>query len=106
MIFRMMAVLAEFERDQIAERTKVAMSHKKANGERVGTVPYGFDLANDGVQLVPNADEQKAVKRIREMRDMGLSLRKIADRLNEYQIPTKRGGAWVHTSVKSVLTNA
>jgi DNA invertase Pin-like site-specific DNA recombinase len=30
----MMAVLAEFERDQVSERTATAMAHKKAKGER------------------------------------------------------------------------
>ena len=28
----MMAVLAEFERDQVSERTATAMAHKKAKG--------------------------------------------------------------------------
>ena len=28
--------------------TTAAMAHKKANGQRVGTVPYGFDLGPDG----------------------------------------------------------
>src|SRR5437762_1763339 len=30
MIFRMMAVMAEFERDQVSERTSMALSYKKA----------------------------------------------------------------------------
>jgi hypothetical protein len=38
MVFRMLAVLAEFERDQISERTTMALAHKKARGERVGSV--------------------------------------------------------------------
>jgi Resolvase, N terminal domain len=42
MVFRTLAVLAEFERDQVSERTRFAMAHKKGNGERVGSVPYGF----------------------------------------------------------------
>ncbi|MEE9311133.1 MAG: recombinase family protein [Planctomycetota bacterium] len=36
MIFRMLAVLSEFERDQISERTKAALAHKKSLGQRVG----------------------------------------------------------------------
>jgi len=42
MVFRLLAVLAEFERDQISERTKSAMAYKKANGEKVGPTPFGF----------------------------------------------------------------
>ncbi|MBL8251978.1 MAG: recombinase family protein, partial [Candidatus Competibacter sp.] len=44
MVFRMMAVLAEFERDQISERTASAMQFKKAKGERFGSVPCGYFL--------------------------------------------------------------
>src|SRR6266581_6504849 len=36
MVFRMLAVLAEFERDQISERTRVAMQHMRCEGKRVG----------------------------------------------------------------------
>lgn len=42
MTVRMLAVMAEFERDQVSERT--SMPHKKSKGQRVGTVPFGFDL--------------------------------------------------------------
>jgi site-specific DNA recombinase len=40
MVFRMLAVLAEFERDLCSERTKVALSLKKQRGECAGEVPY------------------------------------------------------------------
>ena len=42
MVFRMLAVLAEFERDIISERTAGAMQHKRGLGEYTGgLVPYG-----------------------------------------------------------------
>src|SRR5438128_1777657 len=42
MVFRMLAVLAEFERDLCGERTKAALSLKKHRGECVGEVPLGW----------------------------------------------------------------
>jgi len=46
MVFRMLAVLAEFERDQVAERTKGALAHLRNQGKRIsGKIPYGYDLA-------------------------------------------------------------
>lgn len=33
MVFRMLAVLAEFERDLCGERTKSALAHKRSRGE-------------------------------------------------------------------------
>lgn len=104
MIFRLMAVLAEFERDQVAERTKMAMQHKKSQGERVGTIPFGFDLASDGVTLTPNAVEQETIAIINQLRVRGLSLRAIASELELNKRPTKKGGSkWNHTSVQRIL---
>lgn len=103
MVFRMFAVLAEFERDQISERTKLGMAQKKARGERVGKVPFGFQLGSDGATLVPEPHEQEIVALIRELRDRGLSFRKIADELNVRSIASKEGGPWVHTAVARIV---
>jgi DNA invertase Pin-like site-specific DNA recombinase len=106
MMFRMLAVLAEFERDQISERTSTAMKFKAAKGERVGKVPFGFDLSVDGVTLVPNESEQRALTLIRELRAMGESLRKIAAELERQQIPTKEGKPWTHSTVQRIVSRA
>ena len=104
MVFRMMAVLAEFERDQVSERTTAAMAHKKSKGERVGKIPFGYTLAADGVSLLANADELRAVELIRSLNSQGYSLRAIAAELDAQKIPTKDGkGSWQHTTVKSIL---
>lgn len=104
MVFRMLAVLAEFEKDQISERTKMALAHKKAQGQRTGSVPFGFDLAEDGNTLMSNVIEQSALAAMREMRQSGLSYRKIAAELQTREYRTKQGKTvWKHTSVKSVL---
>ena len=104
MIFRMLAVMAEFEKDQISERTKMAMQHKRSKNEKVGTIPYGFDLTSDGVTLVENSSEQATIAFIVELRDRGLSLRDIANHLTQTSTPTKKGNAkWNHMTVKSVL---
>jgi DNA invertase Pin-like site-specific DNA recombinase len=104
MIFRLLAVLAEFERDVISERTTGAMRHKKSKGERVGQVPYGSRLEPDGRTLVADAGELHALALIRQARSEGLSLRRIATLLTEHGIPTKNGGAaWSHTAVAEIL---
>ncbi len=104
MVFRMLAVMAEFERDLVSERTTLAMSHKRNKGERVGSVPYGFDLAADGVNLTENPKEQAALKIIDELRTAGMSLRTIASELNKRNITTKGGKkAWSHTTVQRIV---
>lgn len=104
MVFRLMAVMAEFERDQVSERTKMAMAHKKSKQERIGTIPFGFDLAEDRSTLVANASEQETIQLIRKLRSRGYSLRDIANELTEKNYATKKGGSkWTHTTVKSIL---
>jgi len=106
MMFRMLAVLAEFERDQISERTATAMKFKASQGQRVGKVPFGFDLSDDGVTLIPNADEQRAIEIIGELRRRGKSLREIAAELTVQGIPTKEGKPWAHSTVRRIVNRS
>ena len=101
MVFRMMAVLAEFERDQIAERTSSAMQHKKSKGELVGAVPYGY-RCEDGVNLIKDESEQAAIALIKELNAKGLSLRNIAGRL-EAKGYLPRGKMWYAKTISNIL---
>ena len=102
MVFRMLAVLSEFERDQIAERTSSAMQHKKSKGERVGAVPYGSSLAADGVQLVADETEQKIIRVVVELRRDGLAMRAIATKLTARGYKP-RGAAWHVSAIQNIL---
>jgi DNA invertase Pin-like site-specific DNA recombinase len=107
MVFRLLGSLAEFERDQIAERTASALQCKKARGERVGSVPFGYDLAADGIKLIPNAIQLEAVALINELRLSGLSYRDIADELTQRNITTAKGNTtWTHTAVARIVKRA
>ena len=103
MIFRMLAVLAEFERDQISERTSAAMQHMRAQGKRVGAVPFGYDLAADGETLKKNDAEQAAVGLMQSLRTVGLSLRRIAAELEARGIRSKTGRAWTAEVIRGIL---
>ena len=76
-----MAGVAEMERNLIIERTMASLEHLRAQGRRISATPYGFDLHADGLHLVPNLEEQKAIAMARRLRKKGVSLRKIAARL-------------------------
>lgn len=101
-----MDAAAQFERGLIAARTKSAMAAKRAAGERIGEVPYGWCLDADG-RLVEDADEQEVLQLIRECRAEGVSLRKIAAVLTGKGYVTKKGKAsWSHSTVQSILERA
>lgn len=103
MVFRMLAVLAEFERDQISERTTTAMQFKKTKGERVGAVPYGFNLDGDGINLIENADEQSVIRQASELYESGLSLRKIAAELDQRGFSARNGQPFQATQIKRMV---
>ena len=101
MVFKMLAVLADFERDQIGERTKMALAHKRAKGEVYAPTPFGFD-AVDG-RLVEVQHEAHIVSDILRQREAGTSLAKIADQLNARGIGGKRGGRWYASTVRYLI---
>ena len=103
---RMVDAFAEYERGLIAARTKAALAVKKAKGERAGTIPYGYQLGDDGVQLVPHEGEQAVVATIRGLRAEGLSLRAIAAELDARGLVSRSGGRWHLTQVVRVLEAA
>ena len=94
MVFRMMAVLAEFERDQISERTTAALAYKKARQERVGTVPYGFQLGQ-GETLIVHPEEQAVIATIAAFRTQGMTLRAIVTAAAQAGL-TSRAGTPLH----------
>ena len=99
-----LAGAAEMERNLIRERTRAAMGVKRANGQRVGTLPYGYTLAADGVTLIPNGDEQETIGAIRTMRTEGLSFARIAETLTAQGITTKSGkGTWNQATIRGIL---
>ena len=106
MYFRLMAVLNEFERDQISERTKSAMQYKISKGESTGKIKFGFKLDSDGVTLIEDEDEQKVIEAILLMRDAGLSLRKIVSELERKGFTSRSGQPYQLKQVHRVVQNA
>ncbi len=104
MVFRLMAVLNEFERDQVAERTAAVLQHKKARLEAYSPTPYGY--CRQGDNLVSDEAEQLVLRKIRLKREQGVSLRKIADTLNRGGVPAKNGGRWYASTVRYILGNS
>ena len=108
MVFRMLAVLSEFERDQISDRTRFALAHKKAKGEKTGgDVPFGYRaraVAGGTLKLYRNVGEQKAVRLVMDLHDKGESLRDICRDLEAAGIARKNGlRTWHHQTVANIL---
>jgi len=70
---------AQYERGIIRARTKAALAAKKARGECVGQVPYGY--VREGDRLVAVASEQATITRARALAAEGRSQRAVAAQL-------------------------
>lgn len=106
MVFRMLAAMNEFEREQLAERTSAALQHMKAQGYRVGNVPHGYRLAEDGEHLVADSAEQEVLRLVAELRAQGMSLRDISGALAERGVFNRQGRPYNPKSVRSMVKAA
>lgn len=103
---RMVDAFAEYERLIIGARTKAALQVKKKKGERVGHIPFGLGLSEDGVHLEKNEEESQILEQIRSLRTQGLSLREIATEMNLRKAFNRGGNEWNHVSILRVMKNA
>jgi DNA invertase Pin-like site-specific DNA recombinase len=114
---RMRFEIAEFERELIGERTSDALVLKRQTHRIHTGVRYGFDRVGDhstceprrcACRWVENPDEQTVIADVLTWRtgSRPVSLRKIADRLNDAGVPGKLGGRWTPTAVQRVINAA
>lgn len=87
----LMAQIAEWERDIIAQRTREALHAAKARGQRLGR---------------PRLTPDDVVAQVVTLHHDGLSLRAIAQTLTNTCVPTTRGAAeWRASTVRRVLNS-
>lgn len=103
MVFRMLAVLSEFERDQVSDRTRFALAHKRTIGEKTGgDVPFGFRVKKG--KLIPDAEEQKTVRLVLDLAGKGLSLREVCRQLEAAGVARKNGSkTWHPQTVRRII---
>lgn len=99
---RVVDAVAEYERAIIRARTRAALRVKKARGQRTGQVPFGYQLAEDGVHLEEDREEQGIIRDIAILKKKGCSYKEIARRLTECRVKA-RGERWHPTTVRRIL---
>jgi site-specific DNA recombinase len=93
------------ERRKIVERTVAARHRLSAQGRPMTTLPYGrtfdFEAGTWGID-----EERLAVyRRIFRETIAGVSLHRLAAKLNAEGIPAPKGGAWEASSLRRMLRN-
>ncbi len=100
-MIQMHAVMSEWERDQISERTRAALAAAKARGVVLGaTGPFNLQRRNNQRQQDARAFQKRLQPVLAGFLAQGLSRRAIVARLNELGIKTPMGGAWSYSQVQ------
>jgi len=106
LVLNVLGSVAQWERETIGERTSEALAHKKAHGQRIGEIAYGFTLAADGKTLVEDTAEQALLGAIREARQRGLSQRAVVADLTRQGFTTRKGTALSLMQVQRIMQQA
>jgi len=100
---RIVDAAASYEVAILRARTKSALQAKRARGQRVGSVRFGYSLSADGVSLVPHEGEQAAIVTMRALRAEGLTFRAIAAELARRGVLARSGRVLHHETIRGVL---
>jgi DNA invertase Pin-like site-specific DNA recombinase len=95
LVASILGAVHQWEREAAAERTSAAMQGMRTAGLYTGgIVRYGFKLGADGRTLEEDADEQRVLVLVRELRAKGLSLRAVARDLEAAGYYARGGKSW------------
>lgn len=106
MFIKIIGIFAEFERENLAERVSFGYEQKTREGNYTNTNGVnGYDYVIGKGTLTINEEEKNTIQNIYKEYLNGVSMLKIAKDLNKKNIPSKRGGKWGQSTIKSILTN-
>jgi site-specific DNA recombinase len=104
--FRLLAILAELERELVSERNQSIADYKRSRNEKFGQVPYGYRVARNGKTLVADWREMRMIRKAQHWYREGKSLRQVGRELELAGFKTKQGNARWQTSSIQILLKA
>ena len=113
---RIVDAFSEYELAMIKARTIAGLKAKKARGERVGAIPFGYTVDSSDptvsrktgspAKLVIDPVEQEAINLIKGLKSEGYTMRAIVKELNDRGVPSAGGKRWHLASLHRVLKAA
>lgn len=102
MVLNLLGILAQFEREQISERTALSLAHLRRLRRPYGKTPFGYVRVEN--TLVPDPQRLDTLERIHKQRLAGASYRKIAQWLHDEGVAPNQGGSkWHPSAVRDIL---
>lgn len=103
LVAQMLSVIAEFEREMIAERVHENLLAMAQRGELATKPPFGYRLANG--RLTPDPREARWVREGARLLLSGASPRDVAIEFNALGVRTKTGRLWTDRTVRTLFSN-
>lgn len=111
--FQMMAAIAEYERNNIAENVKMGMVARAKEGRWNGGQILGYDVVatsnvnkkRKDTHLIINENEANVVRCIFQMYTSGHGYKAIANCINKKGYQTKKGKTFSLNAIKTIVTN-
>lgn len=105
MVVNLLGMIAQWERETIAERTQVALDVKRKRGEKLGGItPYGCRVRQG--KLIPHDAEQKVLQAILKARREGRGYQDIAEALNDKKVKPRSGVRWYASTIRAICLRA
>lgn len=96
--------VARFEKALIRSRIKAALAVKRSRGERIGAPPYGARV--EGKLLVMDPNEVGTIRRLRELRALGMTIREIVDQATREGLRNRAGKPFTIAAVHALVRDA
>lgn len=101
MVVNLLGMIAQWERETIAERTQVALDVKRKRGEKLGGImPYGYRVKSG--KLIPHDAEQKILRGVLKARKEGRGYQDIAEALNEQRVKPRKAARWYASTIRAI----
>jgi site-specific DNA recombinase len=99
LVSEIMGVVAQWEDDDGVEKTSTAAQSIEKKVKRLGGVPIGYKVSDDGLHMIVSKEERFVAGEIKRMRFRGKSYQAIADHLNEKKLRNRRDVKWTRQRV-------
>lgn len=104
MFIGLVALLAQWERENIGERIEVALVERARQLKTIGLAPYGFRIEHE--RYVISEEQAPTLRAVLQSISEGMTINAVCVELNQKGAkPPQSGGRWYPSTLRNILRN-